>query len=749
MADDTEQLVLSISADVRQMQRAIDRLVKDSTRATGTIQKQFNGLGKGTDTALQSRINTMVGAVRQGEREWKGALANQGEELDRLRLKFNPLAREIRRYRTTISEIRRAHGLGAISANEMAAAISRERQASLASIAAIKGRQNAVNSLNVTMRASSFQTANVAAQLNDIGVQLASGTSPFLIAIQQGTQLNQVLGTQGVRGALSTLTGAFASIVNPVSLATIAIIGLGGAAVQYFTSVISDGARSEETIKEQRDLIRQVAGEWGDALPALKAYADELDRLEKSENLEEATAAAVAEAWEPARKAVVRFRDELGKTPFVTERIGNAFQDLNDKVQNGTALAEDAREVQRLLAQSSIPGIKTLADEFGRLAGEIDKASSRAAQFSTEGAAAQDPFRVFRAADQQSLANLEKAEEAARRFVSEQERLNGLTADQLALEQEIARVREEAADAGAVLTAQAAERLARDRLAARQSRREGGGDAPATEFDRLAASIQRSTQALQIEAETYGLSREAAAAYRVEQELINAAKESDIDLSPRQMEAIAGIAQSYAATEEALRRYNDSQREAQALGEDVIGTLESGFVSVVSGAQSLNDALDGIIGRLLEIAASQAFQFLLSGGLGGGGGGLVGGILGSIFHDGGVVGKTNAPARSVSPSAFAAAPRLHNGLMPDEFPAILQRGETVLPRDFGLGDLVGGLAQKFSMPASKPAAPAQSRPVTITVPMGEGPFSRREVQSLIARINQVLSDGSKLGGLST
>jgi hypothetical protein len=41
--------------------------------------------------------------------------------------------------------------------------------------------------------------------------------------------------------------------------------------------------------------------------------------------------------------------------------------------------------------------------------------------------------------------------------------------------------------------------------------------------------------------------------------------------------------------------------------------------------------------------------------------------------------------RLVPAGAFAGAPRLHNGLRPDEFPAILQRGETVLPRDAGTG----------------------------------------------------------------
>lgn len=48
-------------------------------------------------------------------------------------------------------------------------------------------------------------------------------------------------------------------------------------------------------------------------------------------------------------------------------------------------------------------------------------------------------------------------------------------------------------------------------------------------------------------------------------------------------------------------------------------------------------------------------------------------------HLGGVVGQLPAN-RSVPSWVFAKAPKLHSGLMPDEVPAILQRGETVLPK---------------------------------------------------------------------
>lgn len=58
---------------------------------------------------------------------------------------------------------------------------------------------------------ASLSTANLAAQFNDIGVMLASGQSPLILALQQGTQVNQVLGQMGGGGVqrLRALTMGF------------------------------------------------------------------------------------------------------------------------------------------------------------------------------------------------------------------------------------------------------------------------------------------------------------------------------------------------------------------------------------------------------------------------------------------------------------------------------------------------------------------------------------------------------------
>lgn len=155
-----------------------------------------------------------------------------------------------------------------------------------------------------------------------------------------------------------------------------------------------------------------------------------------------------------------------------------------------------------------------------------------------------------------------------------------------------------------------------------------------------------------------------------------------------------------------LKRYADEATNAAKNSEKVFGDaaqkIEDSLVDMVSTGEfsmkKLGDLVQSIEQDILRsflrenVTGPIAGQLssLLGGGTGGssGGGGIFGSLfssagswLSSLFHEGGVVGETNASRRPVSPLLFAGAPRFHGGLMPDEFPAILQRGETVIPRN--------------------------------------------------------------------
>lgn len=126
-------------------------------------------------------------------------------------------------------------------------------------------------------------------------------------------------------------------------------------------------------------------------------------------------------------------------------------------------------------------------------------------------------------------------------------------------------------------------------------------------------------------------------------------------------------------------------------------TADSFAEFCLTGKATFADLANSIISDLYRIASKQFLGGIVGGLMGGignmlGGGGISGGAvydafysdaLTGIFHSGGMVGY-GAPAdgyRSVRAELFNSAPRFHSGggyFGPDEYPAVLLRGERVL-----------------------------------------------------------------------
>lgn len=124
--------------------------------------------------------------------------------------------------------------------------------------------------------------------------------------------------------------------------------------------------------------------------------------------------------------------------------------------------------------------------------------------------------------------------------------------------------------------------------------------------------------------------------------------------------------------------------------ETAAGDMEQAFTGWARGwSSTLNDMLWGAETTFQDIARSFAQMITqmaiqksivepIAEGVSSSG---VFGWLADLFHGGGIVGKDSGQSRAMPAMAFAGAPRLHGGLAPDEYPAILQRGEGVFTRD--------------------------------------------------------------------
>src|SRR5690606_30238707 len=115
---------------------------------------------------------------------------------------------------------------------------------------------------------ASHHVANLSFQLNDIGMMMASGQSPFMLMIQQGPQVAQIFSQlrQSGQSLGSTLAGAFRMVLNPTTLLTLAVIGGTTALAQWGMSALG----AERDVKKLAD----ATSDLNNRASAIRNYAD-------------------------------------------------------------------------------------------------------------------------------------------------------------------------------------------------------------------------------------------------------------------------------------------------------------------------------------------------------------------------------------------------------------------------------------------------------------------------------------------
>lgn len=595
MATDDEQLVLSISADTRQIQRQLKSLVGQTQANTKAIEAAFASMGGSSAGAFDK-----------------------------------------------------------IAANSNRAFTTAEQGA--------KRFQNA-------MRASSLHTSNMAAQLQDIGVQLAGGQSPWLIGVQQISQMN--LGATGLRGTLSAIGGAAASILSPVNLVALAFVGLGGTAVQYFASLLSESDKSEKALQQQAQLIQKLAEEWGDAVPALREYADELERARKAAELNEGaqivndrTLADTRSQIEDASIAIADLLAQLRASGEETDTIlslQRAFNEFASAANDGSVKVADVNAVQDALAAAiQSKGVPTLSDfkeMFDQVSAAALRTSSSVQQVNEALAQAQarmnDP-RTWRGAN--LIGNPEGA-------------LQGSSPDpDLPMDGPVPERRP---------------LIELDGLPGENRRSRGSGRSAAIrEAEREKQAVIDLIAQLEFEQGLIG-------ATNVEREKANALRRAGAAATPEQKAQIESLVETMYAERDAIKASQEAMEELADVGRDVLQGLAFDLLDGENRADAFANALSRLADRLLN----SAFDGLFGGSTGTPrSGGLLGGaIIPGILHDGGQAGRDGyGHRRAVPASTFRGAPRFHNGTMgvglgPSEVPAILEKGEIVLPKGAKVG----------------------------------------------------------------
>ncbi|KQW31779.1 hypothetical protein ASE36_06030 [Rhizobium sp. Root274] len=503
--------------------------------------------------------------------------------------------------------------------------------------AAFNGVSRGATAATGAVRNASFATANLAAQFNDIGVSLAGGQSPFLVMLQQGTQISQLFNQTGtsIRGFGSILAGAVTSVLNPFSLLTFAIIGAGGYAVQYFSSLTSGGEEANKVVEEQAKLIESVAKTWGDAVPALQAYVAALATAKNAADLLQASRTLADKQWTLARAEIeavnVAFTDlksqlaSAGEETEIINDLNQAFQNLRAKVADGTATQADFTEIQDAMAaaigSSGIPALNDFAAAFANLSQTIAGAITQA--------------RIF---DQESLNALTVGK-------------NGPPLGSLSpLFSEGGKLYsgEDFQPFGNAPTPTERPKIELTGLPDGYTpKKTGGGGRGANAFKDEVAGIRERTAALRESTaaqaainplvKDYGFAMEKAQA---EQKLLADAQRAGMEITPQLREQISALATGYAEASSEAKRLSEEQKNIQKnaeewanLEKDVFKGFLSDLKAGKSGAEALSNALNKLADKLLDMGTNALLGSFGSGAgaMGGGGGkGIFSAILGGI-----------------------------------------------------------------------------------------------------------------------
>lgn len=631
-------------ATARSLQQ-LEALAERATRAAASLR----AAGASTGTVAE-RIDTLAGVSGRVQRSAADFQA-YGAELDRLRAKFNPLFSTIREYRQTLAEIRQAHAVGAISADEMAQAIQRERRAALDSIAAIKGRSNAITGM---ARASGFQLRNLQFQLVDIaqGVPLLfqAPAAGLLNLANQGAQIAQIYGAEegGIGRALresAAMVGRFA-----LRLAPIAVVAGGVAA-----AIAGMQAEINET--------SSVTVSFGDvALATWQTIADGIYNFIKPAI--DAVAPWFAQAWD----LVVRGTKAAGNA--IVNAFNAAMIDFRLFWNNFGVIAGNAVTVA---ANGVIGGIEWM---INRAIDLLNTLSSQANALLETIPGLPENFRVGQLAPvsigrfenpfADQFAELMKQRDAEQAANAGRDPLGEFFNEvkQRAIANALKRTAEETKGAGNAL----------DELKSRGEAVYRSVRTPAEEYADTMKELRGLLEANAISMEIYGRAADQAA------EKLKKLQEEE---RKRKLEAASDpLSGAIRALEDYAAKAGDIADTVQAAfsrsfqgAEDAVGEFVSkGTVDVKSFVSSMLADLAKLSIRQAVLGPLASALGAALGGLGGGGGFLAG-----LFHGGGVVGQPG-PARLVPAAAFAGAPRMHNGgfIGPDEVPAILKRNERVL-----------------------------------------------------------------------
>jgi lambda family phage tail tape measure protein len=494
------------------------------------------------------------------------------------------------------------------------------------------------------MMPNRFNTANIAAQFQDVGVTAAMGMNPLTIALQQGTQLSAIINS--MERPLAGIAAAFTSIINPVSLLAIGFVALTASLIQM-TDWIAVG----------KSVLTGLASAVEYVAPALGYLAGALTV---------ATAAWVAYS---AVVAVINWQSTVAGIVSVA----TSFY----KLASSVAIAAASMASSWLVAMGPIGWVTAGIIAVTGLVAVFNKSLS--------GIMGMDVLQAIKTGINKAVGFFfglfEGVWAMAQEFLKKMKGQSQQTLGEAfsgafdgALERDyVGIIKDAAGKAGAAL------RGAASNLGVKSDEKKGGGKTEAERYEDIVRGAERRISTLESEQRAIGATVFETARLKYETELLNDAQQKNITLSDAQKKQLGDLATQMATLEE----QNKKMTESLNFTKDTIKSIFSDMRSSLRQGESLWDAfgktalrvLDSITDRILNDLLDAIIKPSAAGAAGGGGGGIlssIGAFFGSFFakgaaFDGGVQAFANGGAFTngvySSPTMFAFANGSQFGVM--------------------------------------------------------------------------------------
>lgn len=349
------------------MGQAAGKAAADSAK----LERSFRG--------ADGRFIKMADAAKQNESAIK-SLASE----------FNPLLAAQMRFADAEARVADAVRLGVVSKDQAATLLP--QLASQYQAAAVAQQR-----FGASAEVATHHATNLSFQLNDIGMMMSLGQNPFALMMQQGPQVAQIMSQITAEGGKigPTLAGAFASVINPVTLVTLAVIGGTAALYQWatgagkaekeaarFSDRLSDFKAQFEGIGEDFTFdvetgkleanVDQIISKYGTLNDAVRTHIGLLDQ------------AAAAAAGYASIDLMGAFGETFGGGWLTTQvdEVRIAFQTTNDEARRMIGMMDGIKNAvgitnQRIAAEA-------FRDELYRITGGIENMTAEQVRFALQ-----------------------------------------------------------------------------------------------------------------------------------------------------------------------------------------------------------------------------------------------------------------------------------------------------------------------------------------------------------------------------